>query len=242
MKTHVWTVFFACVVFATGCDEQSSGQVVETQVDQTHAETSPDADDVSSADQLQDLPNDQSQDLPDVTTEELDGSLPEQLDSIETVEDLVDTDVIGPIGTSCVPAVGDYGDCATALGWAPDGQLCRPVSGCGCGEDCDSFYQSETSCVEACVCDKSKLVGGGIGGPPVLDAYCDELTVCTSVDGAAALKALLPSAECSPPTDADCVVSCMIGRRQMIDPATRTLLCELSVELAQSVTCWVWGP
>ncbi len=43
-----------------------------------------------------------------------------------------------------------YGSCDMILGYAWDGDDCEVFSGCGCGEDCDQFYNTWSACMDAC--------------------------------------------------------------------------------------------
>jgi len=255
MKYTVRVAYLAIVLVALGssCDEQSSGQALEADQVADSSADAPDSamQDTTARDLVQDstaqelvedsVHSDAAEDLMgDSMADQVDGlDLPDESEVTDLL-DAVDGEV-DPLAPSCAPAVADYGVCGGVLGWAPDGQQCRMVSGCDCGADCASFYDTEADCVTSCVCDTSRLVGGGIGGPPVVGAYCDELSVCTTADGAATLTTQFPGAECTPGSGG-CDVSCVIARHLSVDAPTRATVCALSLELALSVTCWVWGP
>lgn len=87
----------------------------------------------------------------------------------------------------CEAAEGDYGDCATPLGWAFDGTECAMVSGCDCAPDCDRFFADAAACALACAaaghCNADRLHGAALAMDPVQQGQlCDEVDVCVPDD------------------------------------------------------------
>lgn len=88
----------------------------------------------------------------------------------------------GGVG-ACEPALGDYGDCATPLGFAFDGAECTARSGCDCAPDCDKFFAEASACALTCAaaghCNADRIQAAGIAMKPVQQgSFCDELDVC----------------------------------------------------------------
>lgn len=90
-------------------------------------------------------------------------------------------DTGGPL--ACEVADGDYGPCASELGWAFDGTECRLISGCDCAPDCDNFFPDAAACALTCAaagrCNEERIKAAGIAADPIqAGALCDEIDVC----------------------------------------------------------------
>ncbi|MBZ5712552.1 hypothetical protein [Nannocystis pusilla] len=91
------------------------------------------------------------------------------------------------VDPQCLPALGDYGVCATPLGWAFDGVECTMRSGCDCAPDCDNFFPTAVACATGCAaadrCNPDRFDAAGIAEPPVVQgAFCDGVYMCPADD------------------------------------------------------------
>lgn len=83
-----------------------------------------------------------------------------------------------PQPDECVPLdPNGYGDCEMVLGVAFTGRTCTTVSGCGCGDDCDSFFDSVEACEAACL-DDLYLLEGDVCGDTVQATCGPGLSCC----------------------------------------------------------------
>ncbi|MDC0667635.1 hypothetical protein [Nannocystis radixulma] len=97
------------------------------------------------------------------------------------------TDDTSGVDAQCLPAVGDYGECAAVLGWAFDGVECTMRSGCDCAPDCDKFFPTAVACATSCAaadhCNPDRFDAAGIAEPPVAQgAFCDGVYMCPADD------------------------------------------------------------
>jgi len=107
----------------------------------------------------------------------------------------------GPIAVggnaSCKVVSTDHGDCDAALGWGFNGVTCVALSGCDCGEDCDSLFPTAASCATSCAeageCNVAALAGTKAPIAITIGATCDDVVTCTSAASAAALDSILTS-------------------------------------------------
>ena len=53
--------------------------------------------------------------------------------------------------TCTVVTPGSHGMCEMVLGWIFDGKRCVLESGCGCGKDCEAFFDAAEACEKACL-------------------------------------------------------------------------------------------
>jgi hypothetical protein len=158
-------------------------------------------------------------------------------------------DTGGPL--VCEPATGDYGDCATPLGWAFDGAECRPVSGCDCGPDCDKFFPGPAECALTCAaaghCNEDRLEGAGLAGDPVMQGdLCDEIDVCPeSPDLKAIFEEIFGMLSCEGrgfPCEGN-VQSCTGIFQNMLGPEDWLKTCAASlIQGSGTVFCVVFGP
>ncbi|MEZ4446867.1 MAG: hypothetical protein R3B72_47750 [Polyangiaceae bacterium] len=144
-------------------------------------------------------------------------------------------------GTVCQAALGDYGDCDLALGWAFDGQDCVAISGCDCGMDCSAFEQDLQSCIGACpdYCDSTAFLGEGIGGDGWGEgAFCDELYTCVKSDVVPNLELVLgTSLSCE--TGVICPVGeerCLLQSSVTVSPSLYSGLC--ATTLVEDLGAW----
>ncbi|MCY1062445.1 hypothetical protein [Nannocystis sp. SCPEA4] len=97
------------------------------------------------------------------------------------------TDDTSGVDPQCLPAVGDYGECAAVLGWAFDGVECTMRSGCDCAPDCDKFFPTAVACATSCAaadhCNPDRFDAAGIAEAPVTQgAFCDGVYMCPADD------------------------------------------------------------
>jgi hypothetical protein len=153
----------------------------------------------------------------------------------------------GGAGEVCEDLSGvDFGDCATPLGWAFDGEGCVVVSGCGCDEGCDAIFDDPAACATSCAaageCNEELFQGAGIfEGPYGVGDFCDQIDVCG--DETESLPELL-GASCERegyPCEgtSKCTAYWMgeLSEAQYADLCAASLLPDVSL-----IACVIWGP
>lgn len=153
----------------------------------------------------------------------------------------------GGTGELCEDLSGvDFGDCATPLGWAFDGEGCVVVSGCGCDEGCDAIFDDPAACATSCAaageCNEELFQGAGIfEGPYGVGDFCDQIDVCG--DETESLPELL-GATCEgggyPCEGASRCTAYWMGElteAQYADLCAASLLPDVSL-----IACVIWGP
>ena len=153
----------------------------------------------------------------------------------------------GGAGEFCEDLSGvDFGDCATPLGWAFDGEACVLISGCGCDEGCGAIFDDPAACATSCAaageCNEELFQGAGIfKGPYGVGDFCDQIDVCG--DQSESLPELL-GASCEGegyPCEgtSKCTLYWMgeLTEEQYADLCAASLLPDVSL-----IACVIWGP
>jgi len=144
----------------------------------------------------------------------------------------------------CGEASGDYGVCATELGWAFDGDDCAARTGCDCAPDCDVFHASLDDCIAACdaYCDDAAFVGGGIASDGWGEGdFCDSVTACVPSEAMSTAQGLFADITCE--GGAGCPNFCTLYDGGTITAEQLDALCSATlIEGLGDVTCLVLGP
>lgn len=170
-----------------------------------------------------------------------------QISGITAVGSTGPDDTGGPV--VCAPATGDYGDCATPLGWAYDGTECRPVSGCDCAPDCDKFFAAPAECALTCAaaghCNEDRLEAEALAQDPVMQGnLCDEIAVCPdSPDLKAIFEEIFGVLSCEGGGFCDNGEKCTGIFQNMLGPDDWLKTCAATlVQGSGDVLCVVYGP
>ncbi len=126
----------------------------------------------------------------------------------------------GPGGFCITVTPGAFGDCEAVLGWAWTGAGCHEISGCDCGQYCESVFESESECVASC-------------SPPVC---CGDEMDCPSGLLCASGHCVLPPPEGSCYGDGDCGAGQFCGESQVC-PCGDKYCEQLGIEAAKPGVC-----
>lgn len=158
-------------------------------------------------------------------------------------------DTGGP--TACAVAGGDYGPCASELGWVYDGTECVLRSGCDCAPDCDKFFPDAAACALGCAaagrCNEDRIAAAGLAKDPVGPGdLCDEIDVCPESRFEEQLFAqIFGMLSCEPQPGFPCESgkTCHGLFQNMLGPDEWQKTCAASLlQGGGPVFCVVWGP
>lgn len=157
-------------------------------------------------------------------------------------------DTEDPVG-ACKPALGDYGDCDLALGWAFDGTSCASLSGCDCAPDCDLFFAGPVACASACAaageCREDIVEAVALAQEPIgPGSLCDQVDACVvSPELKGWLMELFPGLNCEgSPLDCD-AETCQLQFQSVLTPEEWTQICAATLlPTIEKLGCVVFGP
>ena len=90
------------------------------------------------------------------------------------------------------------------------------------------------------MCDTEKFKGGGIGGPPEIGGFCDDLVLCVARESVETIFTVIATACPMEPCEND-GVTCIVDRE--LSAELWRDLCMVSLYPGMySATCFVWGP
>jgi hypothetical protein len=152
-------------------------------------------------------------------------------------------------GGVCKPALGDYGDCDLALGWAFDGTSCASFSGCDCAPDCDLFFPGPVACASACAavgeCREDIVEGVALAQEPIgPGSLCDQVDACVdSPELKGWLTELFPGLSCDgSPLDCD-AETCQLQFQSVLTKEEWTQICAATLLPGiEQIGCVVFGP
>jgi hypothetical protein len=144
---------------------------------------------------------------------------------------------------------GDYGDCATPIGWGYNGSECVSFSGCSCAPNCGQFFKDAFSCASTCgaagKCDTTAMHALYLAEDPFKEGnHCDGVYLCAPDSDKPALASLFPDMKCDgQPGSCPTGGTCDVYYNGAVTAEKWDALCVASLlPEVDDITCVVYGP